>query len=82
MFLLIFVLLGEAGRSGTGIIVRGCVLTLLALVSVVLHELGHAAVADRQGYPVKAVILLPVGGITIGDPGIQVESARNLRGKP
>lgn len=79
LFLLVFVLLGEAGRSGTGIIVRGCVLTLLALVSVILHELGHAAVADRQGFPVKAVILLPVGGIAIGDPSIQVESARNLR---
>jgi Zn-dependent protease/predicted transcriptional regulator len=79
LFLLVFVLLGEAGRSGTETIVRGCVLTLLALVSVVLHELGHIVVAARQGFPVKAVILLPVGGITIGDPSIQVESARNLR---
>jgi Zn-dependent protease/predicted transcriptional regulator len=79
LFLLFFILLGEAGRSGPGVIVRGCVLTVLVLLSVVLHELGQALVSARHGFPVKAVILLPVGGTTIGDPSMQVESARSLR---
>lgn len=79
LFLLIFILLGEAGRSGPGAIVRSCILTLLAIISLVLHELGHALVAARQGFPVKAVILLPIGGVVIGDPSVQVESARSLR---
>src|ERR1051326_5868696 len=79
LFLLIFILLGEMGRGGPGTILRSSILTALALGSLVLHELGHALVAARQGFPVKAVILLPVGGITIGDPSVQVDSARSVR---
>jgi len=79
LFLLTFILLGEAGRSGPGLIVRGCILTILVVISLVLHEVGHALVAARQGFPVKAVILLPIGGVTIGDPSVQVDSARSLR---
>jgi Zn-dependent protease/predicted transcriptional regulator len=79
LFLLIFILLGEMGRGGPGTIVRSLLLTILAVISLVLHELGHAVVSARQGFPVKAVILLPIGGVTIGDPSLQVDSARSLR---
>jgi Zn-dependent protease/CBS domain-containing protein len=79
LFLLIFILLGEVGRGGPGTIVRSSILTILAVISLVLHELGHAVVSARQGFPVKAVILLPIGGVTIGDPSIQVDSARSIR---
>ena len=79
LFLLIFILLGEMGRGGPGTILRSSILTALALGSLVLHELGHALIAARHRFPVKAVILLPVGGITIGDPSAQVDSARSLR---
>src|ERR1700760_4194983 len=79
LFLLIFVLLSEASRVGPRVVLRACILTFLVLVSVVLHELGHAFTAVRQGFPMKAVILLPLGGIAIGDPSQQVESARRLR---
>src|SRR5579859_246037 len=79
LFLLLFILLGEVGRGGPATILRSSILTLLAVVSLVLHELGHAWVAARQGFPVKAVILLPVGGVAIGDPSVQVDSARSLR---
>src|SRR5581483_4381768 len=34
---------------------------------VVLHELGHIAVALRQGSPAKSVVLLPIGGVTMLD---------------
>lgn len=78
-FLLMFVVLVEAGRGGAKVIFRGFILTALILISVVLHELGHALVSARQGFPVKGVILLPVGGIVIGDPSLQVEASRSLR---
>ena len=79
VFLLIFIMAGEVSRSGPGAIVRSSILTVLALISLVLHEAGHAVVSARQGFPVKAVILLPIGGVTMGDPGVQVDSARSLR---
>ncbi|HLY92265.1 MAG TPA: site-2 protease family protein [Candidatus Angelobacter sp.] len=78
-FLLIFFLLGEIGRGGPGTLLRSSILTLLALIALLLHELGHAWVAARQGFPVKAVVLLPIGGVAIGDPSVQVDSARSLR---
>jgi Zn-dependent protease/CBS domain-containing protein len=79
LFLLIFILLGEAGRGGPGTIVRSCILTVLAVISLVLHELGHTLVSARQGFAIKGVILLPIGGVAIGDPSVQVESARSFR---
>jgi len=33
--------------------------------AVVIHELGHALVAMREGLHPKAIILLPIGGITL-----------------
>ncbi len=45
-------------RSGAGGIIFG---------SVVLHELGHALVGMRAGIPAKAIILLPIGGVTLLD---------------
>src|SRR5689334_24575963 len=78
LFLLIFILLPEIGR-GTGAIIRCAVLTLLVLISVVVHEVAHSIVSARQGFPVKGILLLPIGGIVIGDPGAQEECARSVR---
>ncbi|HTR66814.1 MAG TPA: site-2 protease family protein [Terriglobales bacterium] len=49
----------QAGRS----------LALVAIVfaCVLLHELGHALVGMRTGVPAKAIILLPIGGVTLLD---------------
>ncbi len=80
LFLLLYLLLGEIGHNGgIGVIARSCLLTLLVLVSLILHELGHAIVSARHGFLVKGIILLPVTGITIGDPSMREESARSLR---
>jgi Zn-dependent protease/CBS domain-containing protein len=67
VFLLAFVWMAEAAMKGNSTPAR--VLTLVAIIfgSVVLHELGHALVAQREGLQAKAIILLPIGGITLMD---------------
>jgi Zn-dependent protease/CBS domain-containing protein len=79
VFLLAFVWMAESAMKGNS--TPGRVLTLVGIIfgSVVLHELGHALVAQREGLHAKAIILLPIGGITVIDeahstpkPGSQV----------
>jgi Zn-dependent protease len=77
--LLVFVLLVDSGHGGPKTMARGFALTALVLASVLLHELGHAVVSARHGFPVKGSVLLPIGGMAVGDPSVQMESARNLR---
>src|SRR3954447_7393115 len=77
--LLLFLLLVEVNRNGPRVITRVFMLTGLILLSAMLHELGHAWVSARQGFPIKGFVLLPIGGLAIGDPALQEESARNLR---
>ena len=44
---------------------RGVVLMLIVLVSALLHEIAHSAVAVRNGIPVRSLVLLPLGGVSI-----------------
>jgi Zn-dependent protease/CBS domain-containing protein len=66
-FLLIFVWLTESAAHGPANAGRGLALVGIIFGSVVLHELGHALVALRDGIPAKAIILLPIGGVTLFD---------------
>ena len=77
--LLLFLLLYEVNRSGPRVITRVCVITGFVLLSAMLHEFGHTWVSARQGFPIKGFVLLPIGGLSMGDPTVQGESARNLR---
>jgi Zn-dependent protease/predicted transcriptional regulator len=77
--LLLFLLLVEVNRSGPRVITRVFIITGLILLSAMLHEFGHVGVSARQGFPIKGFVLLPIGGLTMGDPSAQEESARNLR---
>ena len=67
VFLLAFVWMAESDAMIPGNSTPGRVLALVGIIfgAVVLHELGHALVAMREGLQAKAIILLPIGGITL-----------------
>ncbi len=67
IFLLAFVLLTESASRGTVNAERGLALVGIIFGSVVLHELGHALIGMHTGIPAKAIVLLPIGGITLLD---------------
>ena len=67
LFLLAFVWLTESAAHANPNPARGLALVGIVFGSVVLHELGHALVARRYGVPAKAIILLPIGGVTLLD---------------
>ena len=66
-FLLAFVWLTESATHGATSAGRGVALVGIIFGSVVLHELGHALVGMHAGVPAKAIILLPIGGVTLFD---------------
>jgi Zn-dependent protease/CBS domain-containing protein len=67
LFLLVFIWLTESAAHGAASPGRGLALVGIIFASVVLHELGHALVSMHAGIPAKAIILLPIGGITLLD---------------
>ena len=77
-FLLAFIFLTESAGQKTANPARSLALAGIIFGSVILHELGHALVGKRAGIPAKAIVLLPIGGVTLMDetrqtlePGIQ-----------
>lgn len=79
LFLLAFVLLYDSSRGGSGAMARGFLLTGIVLVSVILHEMGHAAAAERSGVPMRGSLLLPTGGIPLMDANSLAQSRQSLR---
>jgi Zn-dependent protease/CBS domain-containing protein len=67
LFLLLFVWLTESTPHVMGDPARGFALVGIIFGSVVLHELGHALIGMHAGIPVKTVILLPIGGVSLLD---------------
>src|SRR5215469_1114407 len=60
---------------------RGLALVGLLFVSVVLHELGHLWSATHNGMKTRAVVLFPIGGLTVSDPAtvfVQRNSPANV----
>ncbi|MBZ5573932.1 MAG: site-2 protease family protein, partial [Acidobacteriia bacterium] len=70
-FLLVFVWLTESASRGPASAGRGLALVGIIFGCVVLHELGHALVGMQAGVPAKAIILLPIGGVTVFDESQQ-----------
>src|SRR5208337_1916388 len=62
---------------------RGVVLMLIMLGSALLHELAHSVVAMRNGVPVRSIVLLPLGGVSIMDnapfASRKLDPAREIR---
>ncbi len=75
--LLIFVLMTASYANGTNGAIRGFLLVVIIFGSVILHELGHAVTAKNFGIGVRAIVLLPIGGITLmDDPARNSPNAR------
>lgn len=67
VFLMAYLLLPFIRTGNPGALSRGFALCLLVLLSVLLRELGRARVGARNGLPIRASILLPVGAVTLTD---------------
>ncbi len=79
-FLLAFVWFTQSVAMGAGGAARGLILVGMIFGCVVLHELGHALVAKRNGVAVRSIILLPIGGVTLMDDSVQrSHPARDIR---
>jgi Zn-dependent protease/CBS domain-containing protein len=63
--LLVFVWVTQSAAMGAAGAGRGVALVAIVFGCVVLHEMGHALVAQRSGVAVRSIILLPIGGITL-----------------
>jgi Zn-dependent protease/CBS domain-containing protein len=66
-FLFLIFFLWSTANQDTTAALRALALAGIIFGSVILHELGHALVARGCGIPAKAIILLPIGGVTILD---------------
>src|SRR5215469_18235821 len=80
LFLLVFVGLSQRGpHIAVANPVRGAALVAIIFASVVLHELGHALVGRHSGVTPRAIVLLPIGGITIFDEAQPATSPNWMR---
>jgi len=80
--LLLFIGLTEQIAHNTVSPWRGTALLAIVFGSVVLHELGHALVGRQSGVPPRAIVLLPIGGVTIFDeaqPEVPANWKRDVR---
>jgi Zn-dependent protease/CBS domain-containing protein len=78
MFCLVWIL--ETGH-GPQVGLRSFLLMLLVLFAVLVHELGHALAAVRNGVRVRSVVLLPIAGIALLDEQAQrgLDAPREIR---
>lgn len=76
LILLAWVLASESVTHGFAGAWRGLALAGIVFGSVVAHEMAHALVSQRLKVPVRGIMLLPIGGVTITDPASE-EDARD-----
>ena len=71
LLVLLFVWFTEAPPQGPVGAGRGLALVGIIFASVLVHELVQAAAWRRLGVPARAIILLPIGGVTLLDESRQ-----------
>lgn len=74
VFLMAYLLLPFIRTGDTAALGRAFAMCLLVLVSVFLRELGRTLVGSRNGLPIKASILLPIGAVNFIDPNARTDS--------
>ncbi len=62
-FLLLLIWFGTISAQGGESFLGGVVFLFLIFGCVVLHELGHAAMARRFGVETREIVLYPIGGV-------------------
>lgn len=62
LIVLIFAL-GATAPGGPGML-SAMLWLVLIFICVLIHELGHSLLAKRKGATVKAIVLLPIGGVS------------------
>ena len=62
-FLLILVWFGMAAAASSRSVPRAITFLLAAFACILLHELGHAAMARRFGVRTREIVLYPIGGV-------------------
>lgn len=67
LFLLVVVWFTESAAPAGVAPERGLALLGIIFGSVLLHEMGHALVAMHERVTVRAIVLLPIGGVTLMD---------------
>src|SRR5260221_4230147 len=67
LLLFAFISFSEKAAGTSGVPARAMALAGSLLVCVLIHELGHALAEKLMGAPQRAVILFPIGGVTVFD---------------
>jgi Zn-dependent protease/predicted transcriptional regulator len=81
LFLLGFIWFSETASGHGAAPERALALVFIIFGSVVVHEMGHALAAIPRGLPPHAIILLPLGGVTLMDEAVlrEMTPAREAR---
>ncbi len=64
LLLLLFVAMAGAHVDKPGAMLQGILTVVFVFAGVVIHELAHSLVAVRYGTNVRAIVLLPIGGVS------------------
>ena len=67
LLLIVFISFFAMDTPGGAGVVRGLGLMAVVLLAVVLHEAGHIIAAQVRRIPLRAIVLLPIGGLPFRD---------------
>ncbi len=83
LFILILPFISFSERAANSNATPGRVAALAAIVlgSVLIHEIGHALAEKLSGAPRRAVVLFPIGGVTVFDEAQAEVSRERARGR-